>query len=103
MPTDKQVTAMLQAKGKTAPRVTYEAMLALVTDEQYHHFEGTTVMVCALTLANGYTVIGTAASASDSNFDEEIGRKIAKDDAISKIWPLEGYRLRQHLYEMEQQ
>jgi hypothetical protein len=101
MASDAEIEAELQAKGKTAPRVTYDAMLALITNEQYHHFDGTTVMVCALTLANGFTVVGTAASASVENFDEEIGRKIAKDDAINKIWPLEGYRLRQQLFERE--
>jgi hypothetical protein len=99
---DDEIEKDLQAKGKTGPRITTDALLALIVNEQYHHFDGTTVMVCALTLANGFTVVGTAASASVDNFDGEIGRKVAKADAINKIWPLEGYRLRQELHDQEQ-
>ncbi|MEQ9722268.1 Gp49 family protein [Yersinia alsatica] len=39
----------------------------------YHHFPGTTVIICCLTLENGYTVTGESACASPENFDEEIG------------------------------
>jgi hypothetical protein len=44
-------------------------------------------------------VIGESAAVSLENFDEEIGRKIAREKARDKIWQLEGYRLRQILYE----
>lgn len=50
--------------------------------------------VCALTLRNGFVVIGEAAAASPENFDEAIGRRIARDNARGKIWALEGYVLR---------
>jgi hypothetical protein len=101
MASDAEIEAELQTKGKTAPRITPDALLALIVQEQYHLFENTTVIVCALTLINGFTVVGTAASASKENFDADIGRKVAKADAINKIWPLEGYRLRQQLFEQE--
>ena len=32
------------------------------------------------------------------NFDEEIGRKIAYQNAVQKIWSLEGYLLKEKLY-----
>ncbi len=65
--------------------------------EQYHVFTGTTMTVCALTLRNGYIVTGESAAASPENFDQAIGRKIARDNARNKIWALEGYLLREKL------
>lgn len=65
--------------------------------EQYHIFPGTTLTVCALTLRNGYHVTGESAAASPANFDEELGRKIARKNARDRIWALEGYLLRSKL------
>lgn len=87
----------IQAKGLTAPRITPEQIDAAVVGEQYHVFEGTTLTVCCLTLANGFTVTGESACASPENFDVELGRKIARDNAKQKIWALEGYALRNRL------
>jgi hypothetical protein len=84
-------------KGLTAARLTPDAIDGVIDLAQYHRFEGTTCTVCALTLANGYVVIGKSAAASPENFDEELGRKIAFDDARRQIWALEGYLLRQKL------
>ena len=52
---------------------------------------------CVLTLRNGFTVTGESACASPENFDAEIGRKIARQNAVQKIWPLMGYELRSKL------
>ena len=52
---------------------------------------------CVLVLRNGFTVTGESACASPENFDAEIGRKIARKNAIEKIWPLVGYELRTKL------
>lgn len=49
---------------------------------------------CVLVLRNGFTVTGESACASPANFDAEIGRKIARQHAVAKIWPLLGFRLR---------
>jgi len=68
-----------------------------IQSEQYHVFPGTTMTVCALTLRNGYIVTGESAAASPENFNQEIGRKIARDNARNKIWALEGYLLREKL------
>ena len=54
---------------------------------------------CVLVLKNGFTVTGESACASPENFDPELGRKIAKENAINKIWPLEGYLLKQALHD----
>jgi hypothetical protein len=52
---------------------------------------------CVLVLRNGFTVTGESACASPENFNAEIGRKIARQNAVSKIWPLMGYELRSKL------
>lgn len=89
---------MIQEKGKTAPRLTPALIDAAIVGEQYHRFPGTTVTVCCLTLRNGYNTIGESAAVSAENFDEEIGRKVAREKAREKIWALEGYRLKESLY-----
>jgi hypothetical protein len=53
---------------------------------------------CVLVLKNGFTVTGESACASPENFDAEIGRKIARQNAVNKIWPLMGYELRSRLH-----
>ena len=52
---------------------------------------------CVIVLRNGFTVTGESACASPENFDAEIGRKIARQNAVSKVWPLMGYELRSKL------
>ena len=53
--------------------------------------------VCVLVLKNGFTVTGESACASPANFNAEIGRRIAREHAVNKIWPLLGFRLRDKL------
>ena len=52
---------------------------------------------CVLVLKNGFTVTGESACASPENFDAEIGRKIARQNAVNKVWPLMGYALKDRL------
>lgn len=52
---------------------------------------------CILVLQNGFSVTGESACASPENFDSEIERKIARQNAVQKIWPLMGYELRSKL------
>lgn len=52
---------------------------------------------CVLVLRNGFIVTGESACASPENFNAEIGRKIARQNAVQKIWPLMGYELRSKL------
>ena len=57
--------------------------------------------VCVMTLENGFNVLGTSAPVSSENFNPELGKKIAYEKAREKIWELEGYLLKQKLYEKE--
>lgn len=95
------IESEIQAKGLNAPRLTPADIDSKILGADYHRFNGTTVTICCLYLANGFTVTGESACASPENFDEEIGRKIARDNAREKIWQLEGYLLRQRLHDEE--
>jgi len=99
--TDSQIEKEIQEKGLIAPRVTPQRLEEIIVSEQFHVFAGTTFTACLLTLENGYTVLGESACASPENFNAELGRKIARDNAKNKIWQLEGYLLRQKLSDGE--
>jgi len=52
---------------------------------------------CTLVLKNGFTVTGQSACADPSNYQKDIGDRIARSDAVNKIWPLLGYELKTEL------
>lgn len=100
---DQQVEDMIQAKGKTAARVTPDDIEAAIVSEHYftaadavmgldkhvHHESPLWLRTfCVLVLRNGFTVTGESACASPENFDAGIGRKIARQNAVAKIWLL---------------
>lgn len=94
---DQEIEQEIQDKNLNAPRLTPELIEGTVVDQQYHVFGDTCLTVCCLTLKNGFTVTGESACASPENFDAELGRKIARSNAVNKIWPLEGYLLKERL------
>ena len=111
------------AKGLTAPRITPADVEANIVGEYYFtaaqgvqaafgeqdeltrltgaHGELKLLTFCVLVLKNRFTVTGESACASPENFDAELGRKIARDNAIEKLWPLMGYELKTRLHEEE--
>jgi hypothetical protein len=114
---DSAIEKEIQAKGLNAARVTPQQVQANIVSESYftaldgHQSPGATCVggsydsfqslslltLCVLVLENGFTVTGESACASPENFDAEIGRKIARQNAAEKIWPLMGYALKQQL------
>lgn len=129
MSSETAIEAEIQAKGKTAPRITPDHIDSVIASEFYftagdavdgavragrawishreidteageRHVSGRLDLLtfCVLVLKNGFTVTGESACASPENFDPEIGRKIARENARNKIWPLEGYLLRERLH-----
>lgn len=110
---DETIEQEIQAKGLTAPRITPADIEANIASEQYFtaadgiRGEGrwecemgkplTLLTFCVLVLRNGFTVTGESACVSPENFDAEWGRKIARANAINKVWPLMGYALKERL------
>lgn len=106
----------IQAKASTAPRVTPADIEAEIASEHYFTAgDGVAGILptsekinaipealglltfCVLVLRNGFTVTGESACASPENFDAGIGRRIARENAVNKVWPLLGFRLRDKL------
>jgi hypothetical protein len=114
---DGAIEQEIRAKGLTAPRVTPADIEANIASEHYAQASdmfGVSVSVahpggenypqqlklltfCVLVLRNGFTVTGESACASPENFDADVGRKIARQNAVQKIWPLMGYELKSKL------
>lgn len=92
---DEIIEKEIQDKGLTAPRVTMQLILSKIAKEVFFFDE--TLTICVLTLNNGFKVTGESACASPENFNEELGKKIARDNAVNKIWMLEGYLLKEQL------
>lgn len=76
-----------------------EFAIAHANQVHYHRVPDTTTTIVAVTLGNGFTVIGKSAAVSPENFDEEIGRQVAMDDVRDQLWELLGFRLKQALWE----
>ena len=91
---DEQAAAV----QKTPHRVTLESMEEKVDTVTYINPEGAEYMTIAVVIMkNGYVLVGKSAPADPGNFNEELGRKFAREDAIRQLWPLEGYALREKL------
>jgi len=96
---EQEIEKQIQDKNLNAPRLTPALIDGLITKKEFHVFEGSCLTVCCLTLLNGFNVVGESACASPSNFNKELGEEIAFKNARDKIWQLEGYLLKQRLYE----
>ena len=116
---DAGIEHEIVSKGKTAPRVTPADIEGNIIHEVYFTAGEAAVAFapefpnykplpqsatslnlltfCVLVLQNGFTVTGESACASPENFDAEIGRLIARSNAVQKVWPLMGYELRTKL------
>ena len=97
MNNEQAIEQEIQSKNLNAPRLNPAHIDATISSEQYYVFPSTTLTVCCLVLRNGFTVTGESAAASPENFDIEIGKKIARENARNKIWMLEGYLLKERL------
>ena len=96
MDCEKNTEQMIQDKGLNAPRLTPTLIDEAIVGEYYHIVPNTTMTLCVLTLKNGFQVTGESAAVSMANFDKEIGRKVARENARDKVWSLVGILLKNH-------
>jgi len=91
------------AAAKTEDRVALSRMQKKVVAEEFINPASTPHMtICVLSLENGFSLVGKAAPADPTNFDLELGKKFAYEDALRQLWPLEGYLLRQFMWQQDQ-
>ena len=82
---------------KTAPRVTEQSIKDKIIDVEYITSKSL-LTICIITMSNGFMVNGVSAPASKANFDAEVGKRYAYDNAFKQLWQLEGYLLREKLH-----
>lgn len=63
----------------------------LITAQQFHHFPGTSIVTCCLTLENGYCVTGSSTSCAAEEFDETQARAEAQEEAQMQAFRMERY------------
>ena len=116
MNTDLEIEQEIQSKGLTAPRITPDDIEANIANVYFftarqgvnasgvdyvisheNHKSLSLLTFCVLILNNGFIVTGESACVSPENFDAEMGRKIARQNAVNKIWTLMGYALKEKL------
>ena len=81
------------------PRITAEFVEEQILAEQLLYPAGTAMTICVITLRNGYVVTGTSTPVSPENYDKEMGDKISRDKAVAEIWPLQGFLLKELIYQ----
>jgi hypothetical protein len=96
MDSSLEVDERESAAVAVAPRVTLESMEAKIVSQTFTVIDGI-LTLCTLKMANGFYVVGESAPASPENFNAELGRKFARENAIRQLWKLEGYALRERL------
>ena len=77
-------------------KITPEEIESKIDKVDYHRVGETTTIVCSLTLKSGFVVIGKAACISHDIFDEQVGCELALKDAMSRLWELEAYRVKEN-------
>ena len=80
-------------------KLTTKYLNSLVDNVEYVH-QGL-LTICTITLKNGFQLVGTSACVSKDNYNVQIGRNIAYENAFAKLWELEGYALKQRIYESQ--
>lgn len=84
------------AVQKTRFRVTLESIKEKIEHIDYINPERHPHMtICLITMENGFVVLGKSAPADPQNFDADLGKKFAYEDAMRQLWVLEGYLLRE--------
>lgn len=97
MNNEQEIEQAIKDKGLNAPRLTPDDIDAKIMGKTFTKLPSGKVMICEITLENGFTVRGEAATVSKENFNAEIGQKISFENARNKIWELEGYLLQERI------
>jgi hypothetical protein len=79
-------------------KVTLDGIKAKIKGETYLVLPDGRTTICQLTMENGYSINGHSACVDPREFDRDLGRKYAFEDALRQIWPLEGYLLAETLF-----
>lgn len=96
MITNEQRDSLLTSRPERS--VTVSHLESKIADREFSRVGGGTLTICVVTLSNGFQVVGKSACAHPENYNQELGEKIAYDDAFKQLWALEGYLLKEVLW-----
>lgn len=82
------------AASPSPDRVTPEYLASRIAKVEFHRLAGGTMTLCILTVDNGFQLTGTSACADPANYRQDVGEKIARDNAERQLWPLLGFALK---------
>lgn len=95
---EQKLEAEIQAKGLNAPRVTPAMIDAMIKDQALIKIDDVG-MLCQITLHNGFTILGkNLGSVSRENYNEDIAKQKAYEDARGQLWPFAGFMLAEDLH-----
>lgn len=96
------VETLTPAGCPSAPKVSVNQVEAEIVDDYYRNLgsalkapEGSptyNTTLCVLVLRNGFVIVGKSACVHSENFNEETGKRLAREDAIRQIGPFMGWR-----------
>jgi len=79
-------------------RVTKESIEARIASVNYRYLDHLTI--CIIVMTNGFMVVGKAAPADPSNYNPDVGKRYAYDDAFKQLWHFEGYLMCERLHQV---
>lgn len=82
-----------------APKVTMADIEDMIVGTNYTVLPDGRTTICQLTLRNGFTVLGSSACVCAENFDEALGQKYSREQAVDHCWELAGLLLAERLYQ----
>jgi Phage protein (N4 Gp49/phage Sf6 gene 66) family len=80
-------------------KITRERIESRIDKVRYSIIPDTTTTICAITMINGFVVTSSSACIDPAAFDRKTGEEIAYENALEKIWDLEGYLLKERIYQ----
>lgn len=89
----------LPNEPKYRTTVTITDMQKKTKKVEYYRVPDTTTTLCFMHLDCGFLIIGKSACVDPTKYNQALGEKYAYEDAINKMWELEGYLLANEMYQ----
>lgn len=76
-------------------KITPEVVENNIATEWYTTVPGGTMTICVLTTISGFQIIGESACVNPADFNAELGKQYAKEEAVDKLCGFMGYHLKE--------
>ncbi len=90
-------TAAAKVADPSGRRVTLDFIESRIASTSYH-VDGT-LTIAIVEHVNGFKATGSSAAADPKNYNVGLGQKAARSRAVEKLWEVEGFLLREEIYQ----